>query len=136
MSENVLSDYASSMLSVAKDLSEGKETEKFMGRAGNELKKETINTAVRKVKEHTGAYHESIKRGKVWNKSGDISVNVYSEDAKAHLIEKGHRIVDKNGNEKGFKKGEYVFATALESYSKEFEEDVEKFVDGLLDELL
>jgi hypothetical protein len=136
MSNNILGDYASSMLSVAKDLSNGKETEKFMGRAGTELKKETINTANKKVKMHTGTYHKSIKKGKVWNRNGSVSVNVYSDDNKAHLIEKGHRIVDKAGNEKGFVKGEYVFASASETYSKEFEEDIEKFVDGLLDDLL
>lgn len=136
MSENVLNDYASSILSVANELSEGKDMKKFMGRAGTSLKNKIINKAKLKVNENTGTYIKSIKRGAVWQKNGGISVNAYSDDPKSHLIEKGHRIVTKTGKEVGFQKGKYVFSDASEEYFKEFEEDVEGFLNGVLKELV
>jgi len=135
VSKNILNDYANSILSVANELSEGRDMKKFMGRAGTRLKKKIIDEAKSKVDEKTGAYIKSIKRGAVWQKNGGISVNAYSDDPKSHLIEKGHRIVTKDGKEVGFQQGKYVFSDASEEYFKEFEEDVEGFLDGVLEDL-
>lgn len=135
MDGNELSGYAKKLLTIADDLADGRDMKEFMGKAGNKLKKEVAQTAKRKVKQVTGAYQKSIKRGAVWQKRGGTSVNVYSDDNKAHLIEKGHRIVTKDGKEVGFKKGEYVFSEASDDAFREFEEDVDDFLNGVLKEM-
>ena len=140
MAKNSIEGFAESILSVANEISSGKEMKDFMGKAGNELKKTIKATARRKVTQRTGNYHKSIKRGRVWNRNGSVSVNVYSDDNKAHLIEKGHRIVvggklGEGGQEVGFIKGKYIFQEGSDDYFEEFEEEAEEFLDKLLDEL-
>jgi len=63
----------------------------------------------------------------------DLSIRVYNSSPHAHLIEYGHRIVDKNGIEKGFKKGEFVLEEVTKEFENSYYNDVENFIDDLLD---
>ncbi len=110
-----------------------KESKKFMQNEGNKLKKKTLAKAKQKVDKDTGNYHKSIKRGKVYKYNGDLSIRAYSGDNKAHLIENGHRIVDKNGVEHGFKEGEHVFLEAEKEFEQQYYSDVQKFINAMLD---
>ncbi|BBI32485.1 HK97 gp10 family phage protein [Cohnella abietis] len=89
-----------------------KESRKLMQRSGNKARSVVVDKAKQIVKKKTGNYLKSIKRGKVWVSEDGTKVRVYSAAPHAHLIEKGHRIVDKDGTEHGFVAGVHVFDKA------------------------
>ena len=110
-----------------------KETKKFLREEGTKLKKKTLAKAKQKVKKDTGNYFKSIKRGKVYKYNGDLSIRTYSYAPHSHLIENGHRIVGKNGEEHGYKQGEHVFEEAKNQFEGEYYVDTQKFIDSVLD---
>jgi len=84
----------------------------------------------------TGNYQKSIKRGKVWKgEDGKYYVRVYSKDPKQFLIEYGHRIIDKKGQEHGFKEGYHVFGKAVDEMDSKFEEILVKEFDKIMNKL-
>ena len=131
MSFQELSD---SLLKLSKEIDNGKSAKKFLQKAGNKLKKKTVEQAQRSVKKYTGTYIKSIKRGKVYEFQGDLSVRTYSTSPHAHLIESGHRIVTRSGREKGFKPGYHIFEKAAKNFEDEFVEDTENFIQELLND--
>lgn len=120
------------LLKMAKELENGKEAKKFLRSAGNKLQKKTVAKAESKTKKKTGYYIKSIKRGKVYEFDGALSIRTYSTASHAHLIESGHIIKGKDGKEKGFKKGYHIFEETAKEFEEEFEESVEKFIDDLI----
>lgn len=129
MSFQELSD---TLLKLSKEIDNGKSAKKFLQKAGNKLKKKTVEQAQRSVKKYTGTYIKSIKRGKVYDFKGNLSIRTYSASPHAHLIESGHRIVTPSGKEKGFKPGYHVFEKAAKNFEDELTEDVESFIQELL----
>lgn len=101
-----------------------RESKKMLQKVGNKAKAIVYKNARRLVKKHTGNYFKSIKRGKVWDDTEGITVRVYSNAPHKFLIENGHRIVDKNGQEHGFQPGYKVFDRS----SREIEENFMKIV--------
>ena len=110
-----------------------KESKKFLREEGTKLKKKTLAKAKEKVKKNSGNYFKSIKRGKVYKYDGDLSIRTYSGSPHAHLIENGHRIVDSEGNEHGFKEGEHVFEEAERQFQGEYFSDAQNFINEVLD---
>lgn len=126
-----------------------KETKKFLQKEGNKLKRKTVQTTKKVVKQKTGNLIKGIKRGKPYKYLGtDLSVRVYGASPHSHLIEYGHRQVvqdgrtNKNkksvkfkraGTEVGFVKGYRVFEKAAVSFEEEFTKDCETFLDDLLE---
>lgn len=110
-----------------------KESKKFLRTEGSKLRKNTLAKAKEKVKKDTGNYFKSIKRGKVYDYDGSLAIRCYSSAPHAHLIEKGHRIVDKKGNEHGFEDGKYVFEEAEQEFQSTYYSDCEEFIDEVLD---
>lgn len=129
MSFQELSD---TLLKLSKEIDNGKSAKKFLQKAGNKLKKKTVEQAQRSVKKYTGTYIKSIKRGKVYDFKGNLSIRTYSASPHAHLIESGHRIVTPSGKEKGFKPGYHVFEKAAKNFEDELTEDVDSFIQELL----
>lgn len=111
-----------------------KECRKFIQREGNKLKRITLSQAKSSVKKKTGRYFKSIKRGRTYKYSGNgaWAVRVYSNDNKAHLIEKGHRIVSKDKKEHGFYTGRNVFEKSKRSFENTYNQDVEQFIDNIV----
>lgn len=109
----------------------GAEGKTFLKQQGKKLQKKTIEVAKRKINKKTGNYIKGIKNGKVYEYQGAYANRVYSAAAHAHLIEYGHKIVDKSGKSRGFVTGKYVFDTAKKEFEKEFEENTEKFIEEL-----
>lgn len=110
-----------------------KESKSFLRKEGSKLKKVTLAKAKSKVKKKTGAYFRSIKRGKVYNYNGALSIRTYSSSPHAHLIEKGHIIKDKDGKEHGFKDGLDVFEESEREFQPTYYSDCETFIDEVLD---
>lgn len=76
---------------------------------------------------------KSYRVSKVQGAGKDLYVEFRSTSPHFHLVERGHRIVDKNGRDTGKRvQGKFmVEQTALE-YQKAFPKEVEKMVDNLL----
>lgn len=110
-----------------------KETKKFLGKQGNELKKAVTKKAKSKIKKKTGNYLKGVKRGKVYRgKEDEDRVRVYNSQPHAHLIEYGHVIKGKNGVEHGFKEGYHI----MEESEREFRDKFIKATDGFIDEVI
>ncbi|MEG2347910.1 MAG: HK97 gp10 family phage protein, partial [Cetobacterium sp.] len=97
------------LLKMANTINNGKDAKEFLKKSGNKLKNKTLNVAKSRVKESTGNYIKSIKRGKVYDFKGALAVRAYSTAPHAHLIEYGHIKKDRTGREHGFQRGYNVF---------------------------
>ncbi|OLS02423.1 HK97 gp10 family phage protein [Tissierella creatinophila] len=132
-----LTKFEEDLLELAKDLDKGKHAKKFLRNSGNKLKRRTVNAAKSKTNKRTGNLIKGIKRGKPYKYyvDGSMAVRVYpgSPAFHAHLIDRGHRIVDKNGKEHGFKPGVHFFEAGAKEYEGQYYEDTQKFIDDLLD---
>ena len=135
-----LDQFTRDLLSAAMNFEKGKHTKKFMRDEGSKLRKKTLSEAKSKVKKRTGNLFKGIKRGKVYKRDGDLAIRVYGADAKSeesaphiHLVNNGHRIVDKNGEEHGFVEGVHFFESAERDFQGEFYGDIETMIDELLD---
>lgn len=112
-----------------------KESFKVMRKLGSKARTFVAKKSRKEVNKVTGNYHKSWKRGKAYSKDGEYQIQIRNIAPHAHLIEDGHRIVDKSGNEHGFKEGEHILTDGI----NEFEEQVmgemlEQWLDQLLDE--
>jgi len=118
-----------------------REAKRMLGRVGNKARTIVRRKARGLVRKHTGNYQKSIKRGKIFedrNSRGDLTVRVYTSSKiapHAHLIERGHRIVDKHGNEHGFKQGYFVFDKAKAEIERDFDRIIIDEFDRVLSRL-
>ncbi len=114
------------------------EAKKALGKVGNEVKKIIKSEAKRNVKKKTGNYLKSIKKGRVWEENGNFSVRVFPRFKTAPhfaLIERGHRIVTKDGKEIGFVPGKRIFERANNEIGRNFERIIEEEVLKELDKI-
>jgi hypothetical protein len=102
-----------------------KQAKAMLGKVGSKASAITKRKAKQLVKERSGKFRRSIKRGKVWKgPDGQFYVRVYTSSKiapHAFLIENGHRIVGKDGSEHGFKEGVHVFEKAVKEMDIQFE---------------
>ncbi|WP_321994826.1 HK97 gp10 family phage protein [Clostridium butyricum] len=110
-----------------------KECKKFVNTQGLKLRQVTVKVAKSKVKKKTGNYYKAIKKGKVYKYKGNgaWAIRVIGKNH-ANLIEKGHRIVNKKGQEVGFAKKFNVFESAEKDFESTFNSNVENFIDEVL----
>lgn len=104
-----------------------REQKRLLRQVGSKARTIVARKARQLVRKRSGRFRKSIKRGKVFqdNRNGQWTVRVYSKDPKVHLIEKGHRIVDRNGVEHGFQPGKHVFAKADAEVDRQMTEIIE-----------
>ncbi|MFD2752383.1 HK97 gp10 family phage protein [Virgibacillus siamensis] len=112
-----------------------KQAKQMMARSGAKARTIVSRKARQLVKKKTGNYFKSIKRGKVWKDDDGVKVRVYSRAPHAHLLEYGHRIVDKAGNEHGFQEGFHVFDKASHEIESEWDDILEKEFERMLSKL-
>ena len=116
-----------------------RETAKFLRDEGGKLRKVTVKKARSRVKKRKGNYFKGIKKGKVYIYSGNggTSIRVYGGKPAfhAHLLEHGHRMVSKTGEELGFVQGYNVFEDSRNEFAPVFEKDIEDFIDKITEEL-
>jgi len=127
-----LTDFEKDLLKIANDIMP-KESKKFLRDSGTKLKKKTSSKAKSKVKKDSGNYYKSIKRGKVYNYNDSLAIRCYSGDPKAHLLEKGHRQVTKNGEEVGWVNGYHVFEESEKEFQGTYYNDAEQFTNKIVD---
>lgn len=127
-----LDEFTRDLMKVANDLKE-KETKKFLRQEGSKLNKTNKKVFKSKgIKKQSGNLEKGFKRGKVYKYDGAWSIRGYNSSPHAHLLDQGHRIVTKTGEEKGFKEGYHFMDEAEKEFRPEFIEDVEDFIDDLL----
>ena len=122
--------FEKSLLKLNEEL-KGKKAKSFLKSQGKKLQKKTLEVAERKTKKRTGNYIRGIKSGKVYEFEGSYSTRVYSKALHAHLIEYGHKIVNKNGEVKGYQRGLNVFEDAKNAFEDEFVEAVTNYIDEI-----
>ena len=76
------------------------------------------------------SYHKRFKGSKVWEDiDGSLNVSAYNSAPHAHLIEYGHRKVNRNGVTKGFVEGLYPIKRGANKYlHSEFERDINNII--------
>lgn len=130
-----LDDFEKDLLSAALDLNKGKHAKKFLRKEGTKLNREHKKQAkAAAIGKKTGNFMKGFKRGKPYKFAGDLAVRAYNGSPHAHLLDEGHRIVDKSGAEHGFKEGAHFMEKAEKSFRDEYVKDCKDFVDELLDE--
>lgn len=135
-----LTDFGEDLLSLAKELDNGKHAKKFLRSSGTKLKNRTVKVAKQRVNKKTGNLFKGIKRGKPYKyyADGSMAVRVYAGKPAnhAHLLNNGYRIVDKNGKEHGFAPGHHFFEGGADMYEEQYYKDTEDFIDDLLNDHL
>lgn len=114
-----------------------KQAKQMMLRVGNKARTIIVKKARQLVKKKSGNYYKSIKRGRVWvdQVSGEYKVRTYTRAPHGHLIEKGHRIIGKDGEEKGFVEGYHVFDKATREIDAQYTDILEKEFDRMFSKL-
>lgn len=117
-----------------------KEAKKFIRRQGSKCETRLRNAYKTRVKKKTGNLIAGVKRGMPQLYEGSYQIRVYNNAPHAHLIEHGHVMCDKNGNpilnklgQEIWVDGKYVAAYTVEEYKKIYPDEVDKFVDEMLE---
>lgn len=111
----------------------------FLDKCGQEIledaKKRTPVGTEKKPKSKRLINCWKMTKAKKKRRYDEIFVEVRNTAPHAHLIEDGHRIVTKNGEEKGFKQGVHMLKTAAEKMDKNFKLKLDAWLDKVLREL-
>lgn len=99
------------------------------GDTRNLLKSNTTLTTNRK----TGNLLKGIDRGAPHTYQGDHQIRVYNKAPHAHLLEHGHRLVIKKTDTGKRTEGKFMAAFTTRRMKQQMAEDVEKFIDDLLE---
>lgn len=107
--------------------------------------KRSADRMIRALKENSpdsGSEHKG-KLNKSWRKEiegygKNIHANIYSTAPHFHLVDRGHKIVDKKGNEKGFVQGKHFLQKTIDEQDDDLREymlkslyrQVKKKLDG------
>lgn len=113
-----------------------REARRMLRRVGRKARTIVRKRARATVRIKTGKYYRSIKVGRVFESANrELTVRVYPS-AKiaphAHLIERGHRIIGKDGSEHGFKQGYYVFDKSKNDIESQYHRILKEEFDKIL----
>ncbi|AOY76681.1 HK97 gp10 family phage protein [Clostridium formicaceticum] len=127
-----LTKFQKDLLAASQEFEKGKHAKSFLRKQGNKLNKENKKQA-NKIGKKTGNFMKGFKVGKVYKYMGqDLSIRAYNSSSHAHLLDLGHRIVDKNGKEHGFKEGYHFMEKAKKAVEEGHYKDVQGFIDDML----
>ena len=109
------------------------ESEILLTKMGNKFRNSVKKRTPDSGYESNRKLMKSYRVTKVQGAGKDLYVEFRSTSSHFHLVERGHKIVDKNGRDTGKRvQGKFmVEQTALE-YQKAFPKEVEKMVNNLL----
>lgn len=131
-----LSDFEKDLLKLAKDMSGGKEAQKFMKSEGNKLKNKVKKHYKKKAKKPHKGITDNFKRGKpyMYNKD-ELSIRAYNSHPLAHLQNDGfiHRGGKKHEGKETFVKGTHYLESARDEYESEYEGNVSKWLDKMIE---
>lgn len=112
------------------------DVETVLNRGANRMIKALKTNSPDSGKDHKGKLNKSWKK-KIEGYGKDIHANIYSTAPHFHLIDRGHKIVDKKGHEKGFVQGKHFLQKTIDEQQDDLQEymwkGVYKRVKGKLD---
>lgn len=131
-----LEDFEKELMQLASEFQGGKQAKKFIQAQGNKLNTKVKKNYRKNTKKRKKELEESFKRGEVYKYQGkDLSVRAYNSHPLAHLVNDGH--IHKGGkNKKGketFVKGNKFLEKARDEFSKEYPQNVSKWLDTLIE---
>jgi len=95
----------------------------------NSVKKKTPDSGLQSKRKLMKSYRVS----KVQGAGKDLYVEFRSTSPHFHLVERGHKIVDKDGQDTGKRvSGKFMVEETVLEYQKEFPKEIEKMVNQLL----
>ena len=89
------------------------DVETVLNRGANRMIKALKTNSPDSGKDHKGKLNKSWKK-KIEGYGKDIHANIYSTAPHFHLIDRGHKIVDKKGQEKGFVQGKHFLQKTID----------------------
>ena len=135
-----LDDLTNDMLDLAQNKFP-KDTKAFMGRAGNRFRSKAREAYKSETRKHTGNLLKGLNRGRPYIYGSDeYSVRVYNNAPHAHLIEHGHvewihlPQMQHAVKTERYVRGRNIMGKQANDFKGEFPDEVEDFVDKLLDE--
>lgn len=97
------------------------DVETVLNRGANRMIKALKTNSPDSGKEHKGKLNKSWKK-KIEGYGKDIHANIYSTAPHFHLIDRGHKIMDKKGQEKGFVQGKHFLQKTIDEQQDDLQE--------------
>lgn len=102
---------------------------------GNMLKKKSIQRTPSSNEEHKYKLKKSYHLSQTKQVGSTLYAEFWNSSPHFHLIERGHRIVDKNGKVHGFQPGVHMVEKSTEELNNEMPEELRKWLDEVYKEL-
>jgi len=111
-----------------------KAAKSLMNKQANSFRRKLRAAYRKETKKHTGNLLKGVSKSKVYVYHDEHQVRVRNKAPHAHLIEHGHAVWVNGQKTEKWVEGRHVAAHAMEDYQSVFEEEVNKFVDEILQE--
>ena len=97
------------------------DVETVLNRGANRMIKALKTNSPDSGKDHKGKLNKSWKK-KIEGYGKDIHANIYSTAPHFHLVDRGHKIMDKKGHEKGFVQGIHFLQKTIDEQQDDLQE--------------
>lgn len=97
------------------------DVETVLNRGANRMIKALKTNSPDSGKDHKGKLNKSWKK-KIEGYGKDIHANIYSTAPHFHLVDRGHKIMDKKGHEKGFVQGKHFLQKTIDEQQDDLRE--------------
>lgn len=104
---------------VQKDFPDDVET--VLNRGANRMVRALKTNSPDSGNDHKGKLNKSWKK-KIEGYGKDIHANIYSTAPHFHLVDRGHKIMDKKGHEKGFVQGKHFLQKTIDEQQDDLQE--------------
>ena len=111
MSKNTFEEFIGKLQIVQKDFPD--DIEVVLNRGANRMVKALKQNSTDSGKDHKGKLNKSQKK-EIEGYRKNIHANIYSTAPHFHLVDRGHKIVDKKGREKGFIQGKHFLQKTID----------------------
>lgn len=102
---------------------------------GNMLKKKAIQKTPASGEEHKQKLKKSYHVSQTKQAGSTLYIEFWNSSPHFHLIERGHKIAGKNGNQYGFAPGVHMVEQSMGELNEEMPEEIEKWLDEVYKEL-
>lgn len=97
------------------------DVETVLNRGANRMVRALKTNSPDSGKDHKGKLNKSWKK-KIEGYGKDIHANIYSTAPHFHLVDRGHKIMDKKGHEKGFVQGKHFLQKTIDEQQDDLQE--------------
>lgn len=104
---------------VQKDFTD--DVEIVLNRGANRMVRALKTNSQDSGNDHKGKLNKSWKK-KIEGYGKDIHANIYSTAPHFHLVDRGHKIMDKKGHEKGFVQGKHFLQKIIDEQQDDLQE--------------